>query len=86
MKDELDPWALGATFGIVLALFAVFIGVSARFGYGVEWVELLSSVYLGFSKDAVGILVGCLWAFVDGVIVGALVAFLYNFFSGKMQK
>ena len=35
-------------------------------------------VYRGYAFTAVGSLVGLVWAFVDGVIGGAILAWLYN--------
>ncbi len=80
MAERIDPWALGASLGIVCVIFVVFLGVAASFGWGEELVPLVSSIYIGFDKTALGILIGAVWAFVDGVIAGALIAALYNFF------
>lgn len=81
MTEELDPWALAASLGIVCVVFVVFIGIAASFGWGEELVPLISSIYIGFDSTVVGILIGAVWAFVDGVIGGALIAALYNFFK-----
>ncbi len=81
MTKRIDPWALGASLGIVCVIFAVFIWIAANFGWGEELVPIVSSIYIGFDKTALGILIGSVWAFVDGVIGGALLAALYNFFS-----
>ncbi|MFP4116341.1 MAG: bacteriophage holin [Candidatus Aenigmatarchaeota archaeon] len=85
MADKLDPWALGAAAGIVFVICVVSLGIGANFDYGGQWVELLANVYLGFDTDVAGILIGSLWAFVDGVIGGALLATFYNFLSDRMQ-
>ena len=39
----------------------------------------LSRVYLGYSVSPLGSLIGLLWAFVDGLVVGAFFAWVYNF-------
>lgn len=86
MPKELDPWALGVAAGLVWTIYTAFIGVFAYLGWGTgEWVSLLAKVYLGFSPTAVGILIGCVWALVDGVVAGALLATFYNLFR-KFNK
>lgn len=80
MPDRLDPWALGVSTGAVWTIYIAFLGAAANFGWGVEWVELLSNVYVGFNTGVVGILIGCLWAFIDGLIAGTLLATFYNLF------
>ena len=83
MEKKLDPWALAASLGVVCVIFVVFIGVAAMFGWGEELVPLVSSIYIGFDSTGVGVLIGAVWAFVDGVIGGALIAALYNFFADR---
>ncbi|RKY96480.1 MAG: hypothetical protein DRQ13_05835 [Ignavibacteriae bacterium] len=43
-----------------------------------EIVSKLSSFYIGYSFSWGGALIGLLWGFVDGLIVGAIFAWLYN--------
>lgn len=85
MKEKLDPWALGVAVGVVWVIYIAFLGVTANFGWGGEWLSLLSQVYIGYSKEAIGILIGCVWAFIDGLIGGALLATFYNLFR-KFKK
>ena len=52
------------------------------------WIILLSGasgektvigvVYLGYNISPLGSLIGLAWAFVDGLIIGAVFAWLYN--------
>ncbi len=42
---------------------------------------LIGRVYLGYRIDAVGSLIGLLWGFFDGLIGGAIFAWLYNLFA-----
>jgi hypothetical protein len=44
-------------------------------------VPLLSLAYRGFTFTPAGSLVGLLWAFPDGLLLGALIAWLYNRFA-----
>ena len=41
-------------------------------------VPLLSLAYRGFTFTPVGSVIGLLWAFPDGFVLGALIAWLYN--------
>ncbi|MFP4232742.1 MAG: bacteriophage holin [Candidatus Aenigmatarchaeota archaeon] len=81
MERKLDPWALAASLGVVCVIFVVFIGVAAMFGWSEELVPIISSMYIGFDSTPVGVIIGAVWAFVDGVIAGALIAALYNCFA-----
>lgn len=56
-----------------------FLGwVGGLFHWGVDIVEVMSSLYIGFATTFLGGIIGALWGFVDGVICGILVAVFYN--------
>lgn len=44
-------------------------------------VEVMRSVYLGYSASFGGAIVGAIWGFVDGFIAGVLTAWVYNKFA-----
>ena len=46
---------------------------------------LIGKVYRGFNISATGSLIGFIWAFADGIIGGAIFAWLYNLLHGKFQ-
>ena len=81
---KLDVKALALACGILWGLGLFF---------GTWWVILLdgasgeptviASVYRGYSLSAAGSLIGLIWAFVDGLIGGALIAWLYNRFAAR---
>ncbi|HTO76145.1 MAG TPA: bacteriophage holin [Thermoanaerobaculia bacterium] len=56
--------------------------------WGILWdgrsgaVPLLGALYRGFTFTPAGSVIGLLWAFPDGLVVGALFAWLYNRLSG----
>lgn len=83
MTEKIDAWALGMAIGTVWAVYVILLGVAASFGWGSEWVSLLQNVYVGYGSDTVGIVIGGIWAFVDGIIAGALVAVFYNLLKEK---
>jgi len=52
-------------------------------GYGLNFLQVMSSVYPGFHINTMrGILVGTLDGLVDGAVAGLLFAWLYNTFAG----
>ena len=47
---------------------------------------LIGKVYRGYRIDAVGSLIGLVWAFFDGLIGGAIFAWLYNLIAARVTK
>lgn len=79
-NTRLDVVSMGAAFGAVYAFFMLVLGLSAwTTGWGAGLVEMMSSLYIGFSATPVGSLVGVLWGVLDGFILGALLAWVYNY-------
>ena len=46
---------------------------------------LIGRIYLGYCISPLGSIVGLLWAFVDGLICGAILAWLYNFLAARFS-
>jgi hypothetical protein len=46
---------------------------------------LLGRIYRGYSISPMGSVVGLVWAFFDGLVGGALFAWLYNRFAGSLR-
>lgn len=44
---------------------------------------IIGLVYLGYTVSPLGSLIGLVWAFVDGLICGAIFAWLYNLLVPK---
>jgi hypothetical protein len=40
-------------------------------------------LYPGYSVTAIGSVIGLAWGFVDGLVCGGILAWLYNFLAGK---
>jgi len=76
--------------GIIWALAILFVGILNIIfsGYGGEFLKLMASVYPGYkaSGEIVDVIVGTLYALVDGAICGLVIAVLYNAFAGKAPK
>ena len=45
---------------------------------------LIGRVYRGFTISPIGSIIGFLWGFVDGLIAGAIFAWLYNLISARI--
>lgn len=46
---------------------------------------IMNCVYPGYSVTPLGSIIGLIWAFVDGLICGAIFAWIYNAFLPKEQ-
>lgn len=77
---RLSPCALAVAMGITWSLAVLIIGLAAmNFDYGKPFVELFSSLYLGYGATLKGSMIGALWALIDGFIAAVIFAWIYNF-------
>lgn len=60
--------------------------VSMLTGWGLGFVDIMSSFYIGFAPTFLGGIIGGIWGFIDGFIGGAVLAFLYNFFAAEKKQ
>jgi len=83
---KMSKRALGLSLGIVwgLSIFCLTLWAIAR-GQG-QTLSLLKGYYLGYNITFTGALIGLLWGFVDGLVAGALIAWLYNIFCKAFYK
>lgn len=79
MKLSVKGFALTAGILWGLSVFLLTL-MSLWYGRGGH-LGLLSLVYIGYTVSYVGSLVGLAYGFVDGMITGALFAWLYNRFA-----
>lgn len=77
---RVDGKALGKAMGSLWAGVVIVLGLTARRGWGDEWRDLLSDVYLGYDSTNQGLMAGAVWAFADGFVGAYLLAWLYNLF------
>ncbi|MDD5618766.1 MAG: bacteriophage holin [Candidatus Omnitrophica bacterium] len=79
---KLNAKALGLSLGIVWSAGVFIMGVaSMAFNWGTKFVEIFSSMYIGYNSTLTGSVIGAVWGFVDAGIGGVLVAWLYNKFA-----
>lgn len=83
MKLNVRGFALAV--GILWGVGVFLLGLMAHFGFGTKVVDVLGSAYIGYSVSFVGALIGGVWAFFDGLICAAIIAWLYNAFSGQKE-
>jgi len=75
---KLDVKALAVALGASWGFGMLFIGWVSIFGWGTEFVDAMSSVYIGFAPTFLGGIIGGVLGFVDGAIGGAIIAVVYN--------
>jgi hypothetical protein len=77
--NKLNVKALGLTLGIVWGAGMLLLGLMSDFwNWGLDFVTLMGSVYVGYNSTLGGVLIGTVWGFCDGVICGVLIAWVYN--------
>jgi ABC-type nitrate/sulfonate/bicarbonate transport system permease component len=85
MRLNLKSLALAA--GILWGLALFLTGVSNLIwpGYGEVFLKMMASVYPGYhaARSIGDLIVGTLYAVIDGAIGGLLFGWLYNLFLGK---
>ena len=79
--------SFGLALGLTAAILVFALGIAATlFGWGADLAQVLQTLFLGFGPTLVGAIAGAVWAFVDGLIAGVLIAWLYNRFLLSRQK
>jgi hypothetical protein len=85
-RATLGVISFGLALGLTLALAVFLIGLTtALFGWGILVVQVLSTLLIGYEPSFVGAVAGAVWAFVDGFIAGAILAWLYNRFVVRIR-
>lgn len=82
MKLNVKAFALtcGVIWGLGLFILTWWIIV---FGGATGEATFIGKVYLGYSISPIGSVIGLVWAFVDGLIGGAIFAWLYNLIASR---
>ncbi|NIS67978.1 MAG: hypothetical protein GTO12_03205 [Proteobacteria bacterium] len=84
---KLNVRAVAFTAGILWALAVLLVGVANLIwpGYGVAFLQLMASIYPGYqATGSIGeVIIGALYALVDGAVCGLVFGWLYNLFAGK---
>jgi hypothetical protein len=84
---KLNVKALALSAGILWALVVLFVGVVNLIWseYGMGFLQVVASIYPGYhATSSIGdVIVGTLYALVDGAIMGWVFGWFYNLFIGK---
>jgi hypothetical protein len=76
--------------GIIWAFCVLLVGILNIIfpAYGVDFLKLMASAYPGYkaSGQVVDLIVGMLYALLDGAGAGLIFALLYNAFANKAPK
>jgi hypothetical protein len=85
MKLNVKAFALtcGLVWGIALFLLTWWI---IAFDGATGEATLIGLLYRGYSISPIGSLIGFVWALGDGLIFGAIFAWLYNLVSSRTQR
>lgn len=84
---RLNLKAITLTAGIIWALAIFMTGIANLIwsGYGDAFLKIIASLYPGFNAGgSVGnVMIGTLYAFVDGAVCGLIFGWIYNLFVGR---
>jgi len=85
MKLNVKAFALtsGIIWGICLFLITWWVMV---FTGSTGTPTVIGRVYLGYNISPIGSIIGMVWAFVDGLIVGGVFSWLYNKLASRSSK
>lgn len=73
--------SFGLAVGVTWSLFVFVLSIMATmFGWGIGAAQALASLYIGYGPSFIGAVAGAVWGFVNGLIAGVLIAWLYNRF------
>ena len=83
---KLNVKAFALTFGLIwgFGLFFLTWWIIVFDGATGE-VTMIGRLYRGYSISPIGSVIGLIWAFVDGLIGGALLAWLYNMLAERIS-
>ena len=84
MNINIKCFTVAAGLGWAVACFI--FGLTSSMDWGLGFVNVLSSIYIGYKPGFLGAIIGAIWGFFGGAVHGFLLSFFYNFFMEKMEK
>lgn len=77
---RLSAVRFGVACGILAAIVVALTTIAGLFGAAQAWTQLLLQCYgfIGYSISLYGIILGAIYAFIDGFILAGIFALLYN--------
>lgn len=87
LETRLHPLNLALSGGLVMGVTLFFTTIiSSSTGYGMAFLELLSSIYPGYGVSVPGAFIGLVYAFIDAFVGLFVIAWLYNYFEIRRQR
>jgi hypothetical protein len=87
---KLNAKALALSIAILWGFAVLIVGAANLVwpGYGAAFLQMIASVYPGYhANGSLGdLIVGVLYALVDGLIGSLIFAWLYNSFAGRQNR
>ncbi len=84
---KLNLKALAFTAGVLWAVAVLITGIANLIwsGYGTTFLQVIASIYPGYevTRSFGAVVIGTLYALVDGAVGGLIFAWLYNLFVGR---
>ena len=84
---RLDAKAIAVTSGILWGACVLIVGIANMIwpNYGQAFLQLCASIYPGYhpGTGTGSVVIGAIYAFVDGLIGGAIFGWLYNLIVGE---
>lgn len=80
MKLDVKAFTLasGIASGIISLIFALFVVLT---GQGLQFLEIIAPFHPGYTPTVLGAVISAIWMLIYGLIVGALFAYIYNYFA-----
>ena len=75
---KLSVKGLAVGLGTSWAICVLLAGWASMFGWCTKFVDVMSSVYIGYTPTFFGGIIGGVWGFFDGAIGGLIIAVVYN--------
>ena len=76
---KVDSIRVGVAVAIVWAFGVILLGLMVSLlNWGALGLSVIASGYLGYGPSFGGIVIGAIWALVDGFIFGFLLGWVYN--------
>lgn len=81
----IDPKRFGLAVGILwsLSMFLTTL-ISVWTGYARTMLDIMASIYPGYSITLSGSVIGLIFGFIDGFITGYILIWIYNWLENKM--
>ena len=83
---QINTKCLGLAVGFGWSVACIIFGITSMMNWGVDFVQVMSSIYIGYRPGIFGAIIGGIWGCGGGAIYGLLIGFFYNFCIEKMGK